>query len=173
VTFSEQPYGELVDTTLRVMTWNVWGRFGPWREREPALLAVIAAADPDVVLLQEAWCDGGGANEAEVLGRQLGLHHCFAGGDLLFGDWGLGNGMLARWPIREPVLHPLPAIDQRGWGGVALRAVVDGPRGPVLGYDVALGHLAPIIEDDQRRARPRSSWPVTSTPVPTATRSAC
>ncbi len=26
------PYGELITTTLRVLTWNVWGRFGPWQE---------------------------------------------------------------------------------------------------------------------------------------------
>ena len=34
----ERPHGELITTTLRVMTWNVWGRFGPWHEREAALI---------------------------------------------------------------------------------------------------------------------------------------
>jgi endonuclease/exonuclease/phosphatase family metal-dependent hydrolase len=167
VTSSEQPYGELVDTTLRVMTWNVWGRFGPWRDREPALVSVIAEADPDIVLLQEAWCDDRGADQAAVLGGRLGLHHCFAGGELLFGDWGLGNAVLSRWPIHDPRLHVLPALEPGGWGGVALRAVLEGPRGRVLAYDVALdwppqasaarrhalAHLAGIIEDDLRLIR--------------------
>src|SRR5688572_31552393 len=30
---ADDPYGVLVDTTMRVMTWNVWGRFGPWERR--------------------------------------------------------------------------------------------------------------------------------------------
>ncbi len=37
----ERPYGELITTTLRVMTWNVWGRFGPWHEREAALIRTL------------------------------------------------------------------------------------------------------------------------------------
>jgi hypothetical protein len=32
-----QSYGPLIETTLRVITWNVWGRHGPWAEREPAI----------------------------------------------------------------------------------------------------------------------------------------
>jgi aryl carrier-like protein len=28
--------------TIRVMTWNLWWRFGPrWRERQPGILATI------------------------------------------------------------------------------------------------------------------------------------
>ena len=27
-TGSTGPYGELITTTLRVLTWNAWGRFG-------------------------------------------------------------------------------------------------------------------------------------------------
>ena len=28
---------DLIDTRLRVATWNVWWRFGPWEERQPAI----------------------------------------------------------------------------------------------------------------------------------------
>jgi hypothetical protein len=31
------PYGPLVDTTLRVAVWNVWGRYGAWEERQTGL----------------------------------------------------------------------------------------------------------------------------------------
>jgi endonuclease/exonuclease/phosphatase family metal-dependent hydrolase len=37
-------YGSLIETTLRVVTWNVWGRYGPWRERETAIIATLRDA---------------------------------------------------------------------------------------------------------------------------------
>ena len=40
---------------MRVMTWNLWWRFGPWVERLPAIVAVVREQQPDVVLLQEVW----------------------------------------------------------------------------------------------------------------------
>ncbi len=40
----------------RIMTWNVWWRFGPrWRDRQPVLLRTIRDVRPDVVALQESW----------------------------------------------------------------------------------------------------------------------
>jgi endonuclease/exonuclease/phosphatase family metal-dependent hydrolase len=90
MTTVEAPYGDLVDTTVRVMTWNVWAR-----------------------------CD-----------------------------------------------H-LPTLGSSGWGGLVVRAVVDGPRGPILAYCVALDwpphasavrmhalrHLAGVIHDDVRATK--------------------
>jgi hypothetical protein len=32
-------YGPLIETTLRIVTWNIWGRYGPWLEREAAIVA--------------------------------------------------------------------------------------------------------------------------------------
>ncbi len=31
----------LIETRLRVVTWNVWWQFGPWRERAPAILQAL------------------------------------------------------------------------------------------------------------------------------------
>ena len=45
-----RPYGPLLESRLRLVTWNVWGRYGPWREREAAITATLAAAQPDVVV---------------------------------------------------------------------------------------------------------------------------
>ena len=42
------------EVPVRVLTWNVWGRFGPWQQRQAAIAAVLAAAEADVVCLQEA-----------------------------------------------------------------------------------------------------------------------
>jgi hypothetical protein len=44
-----------IATTLRLLEWNLWWRFGPWEERGPAIEATVAAHDPDVVCLQEVW----------------------------------------------------------------------------------------------------------------------
>ena len=27
-------YGPLIDTTVRIVTWNVWGLYGPWEQRD-------------------------------------------------------------------------------------------------------------------------------------------
>ena len=162
MTFAEAPYGTLVDTTIRVLTWNVWGRFGPWQERQAGLLHVLREAAPDVVLLQECWFDDTGADQAALLGDELGMHASFGGGELLFETWGLGNAVLSRWPIGDVRLHQLPALPPAQWGGIAQRAVIDGPRRPILVYDVALDwpphgsaarqhalrYLADLIADD-------------------------
>ena len=42
---------------MRVVTWNLWWRFGPWAERQKAIVAVLRELRPDVVGLQEVWAD--------------------------------------------------------------------------------------------------------------------
>ena len=48
-------YGQLIETTIRIVTWNAWGRYGPWQEREAAIISTLANARPDVVVLTESW----------------------------------------------------------------------------------------------------------------------
>ena len=59
---------------MRVMTWNLWWQFGPWRERAAAIAHVIREQAPDVLMLQEVW----GENEHVVRARSspsaLGYH---------------------------------------------------------------------------------------------------
>jgi endonuclease/exonuclease/phosphatase family metal-dependent hydrolase len=167
VAFTEAPYGELVDTTLRVMTWNVWGRFGPWERRFRSIVATMQDIDPDVILLQESWIGGDGSSQAELLASELGLQATEAGGEALYGSWGPTNAVLSRWPIDEPRLHELPALDPKGWGGTALRCVITGPRRPILVYNVALDwppyagaarhhalrHLVDVVAEDADEVR--------------------
>ncbi|WP_329335250.1 endonuclease/exonuclease/phosphatase family protein [Streptomyces sp. NBC_01352] len=61
---------------MRVVTWNVWGRFGPWREREPRILATLDELRADIVCLQEAWSTHG-TTQADELAARLGLHAVF------------------------------------------------------------------------------------------------
>jgi endonuclease/exonuclease/phosphatase family metal-dependent hydrolase len=117
-----QPYGELIPTTVRVLTWNVWGRFGPWQEREAALIGTLRALEPDVVALQEAWCDRGGQDQAARLAKALGYHGAYGGGTSLAEDWGTGSGLLSRWPIEQHEYREFPAAAPDRWGGSALFA---------------------------------------------------
>jgi endonuclease/exonuclease/phosphatase family metal-dependent hydrolase len=42
-----------------VVTWNVWGRYGPdWQTRQVALEVALAEAVPDVICLVESWRHG-------------------------------------------------------------------------------------------------------------------
>lgn len=127
-----------VPGTVRLLTWNVWWRFGPWQSRQAAIAATLEAVDADVICLQEVWHDGrfpgevGGValrgGQAEVLAEPLGFDHRFATargkGDVLF-----GNALLSRWPIAGAEVLVLP-----GGRRSALQVVLDRPRGamPVI-----------------------------------------
>ena len=95
-------YGKLIETTMRVVTWNVWGRYGPWRDREAAIVATLQDARPDVVVLTESWSKGGDSQCARLAGP-LGLpHHIFSGIPAEEDEAALsGVAVLSRGPIRR------------------------------------------------------------------------
>ncbi|TDE33595.1 endonuclease/exonuclease/phosphatase family protein [Actinomadura sp. 6K520] len=138
----EQPYGPLVETTVRVATWNVWHRYGPWRERERAITATLGDAAPDLVVLVEAWEDDDEA-QAGRLAEALGLPHTvFRGFPSAGGRDRSGIALLSRWPLGQVGRqwlaheeHPATATDP----GLAVHARVDGPRGPLHVLGAALG----------------------------------
>jgi len=117
---------------VRVLTWNVWWRFGDWRARRTAIEAVLARESPDVICLQEVWKDGR-EHLAEQLARPLGFHVAEAPSprserwQRRLGEPGVAYGLavLSRWPIvgRE-VLH-LPPVDEPDEGRLALRVLLD------------------------------------------------
>ncbi len=124
------------------MTWNVWWRFGgAWREREPALLGVLADVRPDVLALAETWRDGDVA-QPDLIAEHLG--HAAA----VFVPIGLppvpeppeepdqagvemGIGLVSRWPLLATRTVPLPADERPGPQPHALHATVDHPAGPL------------------------------------------
>jgi endonuclease/exonuclease/phosphatase family metal-dependent hydrolase len=68
----------MTDSTVRVMTWNVWWRFGPrWEDRQPGLLATLDQFRPDVLALQEVWGTSD-TTQADELAEALGLRAVFA-----------------------------------------------------------------------------------------------
>lgn len=145
------PYGPLVDTTLRIASWNVWGRFGDGEQRQQGIEAELAAAAPDVVALVESWATADDTQAARVAAR-LGLaHHLFAG-DRDEGGWTSGIGVVSRWPLSGLERHPLPGDDGAGVGE-ALFVRVEGPRGPVQLFVVMLDH--PLDASALRQAQVR------------------
>ncbi len=123
-----------VRSVLRVVTWNLWWRFPlgdpappfvPWQQRQPAILATLAALDADVVCLQEVWAEEHGPDQGAWLAAELGLHLAHPPGRFRNG-LSFRNAVLSRWPVREAATTPLVA-------GVrtAAHAVLDTPFGPV------------------------------------------
>jgi endonuclease/exonuclease/phosphatase family metal-dependent hydrolase len=116
---------------LRVMTWNLWWRFGPWWPRQRAIGEVIVAEGADVIGLQEVWVEEDGANQADVLARKVGYHH--AVGPLRFRDGvAMTNAVLSRWPIRRRICRPLPGPDGQPSFRSVLAAEIDAPVGRLL-----------------------------------------
>ncbi|MPZ25093.1 MAG: endonuclease [Micromonosporaceae bacterium] len=130
---------------MRVVSWNLWWRHGPWQQRRPAIAAVLSEIGPDVCGLQEVW---GGATEnlAAELADRLGLHWCWAslptashrqaehGQDIQ-----IGNAVLSRWPILAQAELRLPVAEGEQ-PRVALYARLDAPGGPLPLFTTHLTH---------------------------------
>jgi endonuclease/exonuclease/phosphatase family metal-dependent hydrolase len=122
------PYGDLVESTVRVVTWNVWGRYGPdWETRQTALEAALAEAEPDVICLVEAWRQGQ-TSQPERIARRLGRPHHHFVGDWQQEDWVSGIGLVSRWPMSKPRRRALRSDDGQE-AGQAVHVAVDGERG--------------------------------------------
>jgi hypothetical protein len=125
-------YGPLIETTVQVVTWNVWGRYGPWPERETAIIATLRDAEPDIVVLTESWAKEGDSQWARLAGP-LGLpHHAFSGVTAEEDAAALsGVGILSRWPIRDQA--------ELTFGSARVQfAEVAGPRGPIQVYGLVM-----------------------------------
>jgi endonuclease/exonuclease/phosphatase family metal-dependent hydrolase len=144
---------------MRVMTWNVFWRWGgDWRERAPAILATLRAYGPDVVGLVETWA-GEGTSQPARLGEALGMAAVFAPTSLPPepepleepGQAGIamGLGLLSRWPVRDTEVHDLPHEQRGGRPPTALLATLDHPRGP-LHVIVTCLEWEPAFAADQR-----------------------
>ena len=122
-----------LDTRLSVASWNLWWRFGPWADRQPAIDATLQRIAPDVVCLQEVFETRDGERQAERIAAALGGYHVAlsTGVGLDLASESLGNVVLSRWPIRSHEVRRLPAPAGLDELRVALRADIDGPRGPI------------------------------------------
>ncbi len=124
----EGEFGPLIDTTMRVVTWNLWWRFGPWEERQPAIVDWLRRIDADAIALQEVW-DDGESNQAEILAGELGYEFTYEAHLDLDGAQ-FGNAVLSRWPITGTESRGYVDGGATGEQRLVLRADIDGPRGP-------------------------------------------
>ena len=120
--------------SLRVVTWNVWGRYGPWRERAPLISETLRRLDPDVVCLQEVWT-ADGRTHADDLAAELGLHAVFARTRMPdvepgSGADGLGMAVLGRWPVLDQGRAELPTA-LPGDAAALLVVTFGHPSGPL------------------------------------------
>jgi endonuclease/exonuclease/phosphatase family metal-dependent hydrolase len=121
----------------RIVTWNLWWRFGRWEERMAAIGAVLRQARPDVCTLQEVWADDR-RNQAAELAGELGLHWTWLGSPeperwrerLPGSSADVGHALLARWPIVERAELPLPG-GSADRSRNALWCVVESPEGRI------------------------------------------
>lgn len=143
---------------MRVVTWNVWWRFGSWRERRKAVLAVLRDLRPDVVGLQEVWAVPG-ENLARWLAEELGMHWVWAASDRperwrrRLGDptVDVGVAVLSRWPVAARETVRLPAPEESDDGRLALHALVDAPgrRLPFFTAHLSSGAHASAVRREQ------------------------
>lgn len=121
---------------MRVMTWNLWWRFGPFEQRLPAIIETIRSVDPDVVCLQEVWSDEQ-RDVADEIARRLGLHMVRTDPTMWNGE-SFGNAVLSRWPIDRIASLPLPGTDGQPGPRRIVAARVHTPWGE---WPVASTHL--------------------------------
>ena len=122
--------------TMRVLTWNLWWRFGPWEERQPAIRDVLASQQPDVVCLQEVWATETDS-QLDRLTSALGMHGV-AGDPVRHDGVAFGNAVLSRWPITRLADVALPGHDGQPGHRRIVAAVVESPWGR---WPVASTHL--------------------------------
>ena len=125
---------------VRILTWNLWWRFGAWRERRNAIVAELTRVVPDICGLQEAW-DDWEENQAGSIAAELGWHSVWAPSpsserwQRRLGDTGtgvaFGNAVLSRWPIAESAVKRLPAAAGIDDGRLVLHATVASPFGAI------------------------------------------
>lgn len=119
-----------IGLVLRVMSWNLWWRFGPWWPRQRAIGETLQGVDADVIGLQEVWAEQDGANQAEILAELLGYDAVQT--DLRYHEGlAFSNAILSRWAIDDAESRALPGADGRPGHRSVLYARVRAPFGPL------------------------------------------
>jgi len=131
-----------IETTLSVLTWNVWHRYGPSERRAGTISHTLGLCRPDIVTLQEV--PGpvpNGGSLPEVFAWQLGMHFCYSPYANALGV-GTGFAVLSRWPIAGTASVVLPAAggSEHEWGRSAFMARVGGPRGVIPVFTTHLSY---------------------------------
>jgi endonuclease/exonuclease/phosphatase family metal-dependent hydrolase len=135
---------------MRVCTWNLWWRFGPWEERQPAIEATLHTIDADIVCLQEVWAIEDGQDQGALLADALGLHLAHVPQRFWEGS-SLRNAVLSRWPVADAEVVQLDGGHRVRHASVAR---LDTPAGAVTAISAHFDHR--FDASAQRCAQARS-----------------
>ena len=91
---------------MRVMTWNLWWRFGPFEQRLRAMIDTMRQVDADVLCLQEVWSNDE-RDVADEIAVALGMH-AVRTDPVLWNGESFGNAILSRWPVERVASLPIP-----------------------------------------------------------------
>ncbi|MFA5885891.1 MAG: endonuclease/exonuclease/phosphatase family protein [Acidimicrobiia bacterium] len=121
------------DGTIRIATWNLWWHFGPWAERQGAIVETMRAVDADVWCIQEVFRGRDGGDQALDLAAALGGYHVAHESrfPLEHFDESIGNAVLSRHPITGSAVRPLAAPDGLDELRLVVRADIETPAGPI------------------------------------------
>jgi endonuclease/exonuclease/phosphatase family metal-dependent hydrolase len=114
---------------LRVLTQNLWGVRGAWDRRRAVLIALIRAAQPDLISFQEAIKTSSYDQVSDLVGS--GYHIVYQQNPEPDGQ---SAAIASRWPIRsvhELDQHVTPRVDSANTTLVVEIAAPD-PFGPLL-----------------------------------------
>ncbi len=151
-----EPYGPLIDTRARVVTWNVWANSGPWELRYARIEQLLRGMDADIVGMQEVFRAVGYEPVAEIA-QKLGLTYtpCI--------EWfepaqlESGTAVLSRWPVSDTGSLKLAGFDG-GDGGLVQFARVDGPRGQIDVFVVMLDWRPDLSHVRQAQVRELAAY---------------
>lgn len=154
---------------LRVMSYNMHHGEGIDRRLDlHRVAAVIAAANPDVVALQEVDCHvkrTKGVDQPAVLGELTNMHVAF-GANIELQGGSYGNAVLSKYAVVRHVNHRLPRIDQGEQRGVLeVEIAVPGLREPVLLFATHFDHRRDDAERLQSATTINEWVTVTSRPA--------
>lgn len=122
---------------VRIATWNLWWKFGPWEARAEPIATELGRVDADVVGLQEVWSDAT-ADQAGLLADRLERYVARTTKPSGEPD-GFGNALLSRWPITSSETIRLPAAPGERAVRSLLIAEIAHPEGVQV---VGVTHLA-------------------------------
>jgi endonuclease/exonuclease/phosphatase family metal-dependent hydrolase len=136
------------DGTVRVMTWNLWWRFGPWERRRQAIVDIIRSTNADVICLQEVWVDDK-TDLASVIAGDLGFHSARTAA-VGHSSVGFANAVVSRWPIEQIADEALPGRDGAPGHRRVIAGTIESPWGR---WPVASTHFDHRFDDSVTRQR--------------------
>ncbi len=116
---------------VRILTWNLWWKFGTWQQRQPAILAELRRANADVITVQEVFADDENGDQARLLADELG-YHVIRSRRSDGSSQGFGNAILSREPLTFVEQVALPDLEGESTSRTALIAVIESDPGPRL-----------------------------------------